>query len=177
MTDSLIIPIRGPKIYYLDSKHLSLHLDVTLVSQNGEKLQVNKLQLAAFSQNMFDPADFEEDAVIATNLDLKDLQLVANFITEGLLPMPEKDLKISIPSEIATVFSSFGISLSSILNNVVQDQVKNEPLAHVKTELEDIKLEDGDVIFDLPGKVSKTIQIMQGSWMSEIITASASSYG
>ena len=43
MTEPLIIPIRGPQIYYLDRNHLSQYLDVTLVSQNGEKIRVNKL--------------------------------------------------------------------------------------------------------------------------------------
>ena len=128
MTDPLIIPIRGPQIYYLDRNHLSQCLDVTLVSQSGEKIRVNKLQLAAFSHDMFDADDFEEDAVITTNLDLNDLSLVANFITEGLLPMPEKALKSSIPSEIANVFLSFGITLDQLLNNVQKVKDEHEPL-------------------------------------------------
>ena len=133
MTEPLIIPIRGQNIYYLDREHLSRYLDVTLVSQDGEKIRVNKLQLAAFSRDMFDAEDFEEDSVITTNLELKDLNLVANFITEGILPMPEKALKNSIPSEIADLFFSFGIVLNQILNNVPAlvpkvPKVKNEVL-------------------------------------------------
>lgn len=157
MTEPLIIPIRGPQIYYLDRDHLCKHLDVILVSQNGDKLKVNKLQLAAFSHGMFDAEDFEEEAVITTNLELKDLTLVANFITEGLLPLPEKVLKNSIPADLANIFSSFGISLDKVLKNQVLitnqqvKQVKDEFLDAVKTELLDVKVEDGDHDFmDLP---------------------------
>ena len=156
MTEPLIIPIRGPQIYYLDRNHLCEHLDVILVSQNGDKLKVNKLQLAAFSHGMFDAEDFEEEAVITTNLELKDLTLVANFITEGLLPLPEKALKNSIPEDLANIFSSFGISLDKVLKNQVLitnqqvKQVKDELLDAVKTELLDVKVEDGDDFIDLP---------------------------
>ena len=44
-----IVPLRGSPIFYLDKEHLSNNANVTLISQNDEKLKVNHLQLAIFN--------------------------------------------------------------------------------------------------------------------------------
>ena len=63
-----IVPLRGSPIFYLDKEHLSNNANVTLISQNGEKLKVNHLQLAIFNRLLLNENIEDEPAVITTNL-------------------------------------------------------------------------------------------------------------
>ena len=63
-----IVPLRGSPIFYLDKEHLSNNANVTLISQNGEKLKVNHLQLAIFNRLLLNENFEDEPAVITTNL-------------------------------------------------------------------------------------------------------------
>ena len=140
---TLIIPIRGPGITYLDLDHLKSHFNVTLVAENGSKIKVNSLQLAAFSKIMQRALiDSDEDITIATNLDQDDLMMVANFITEGLLPVPCEELKTRMPDRIAKTFLSFGILLKDVLN-------KGQVMIIKKEDLEELVVEpDQESLFD-----------------------------
>lgn len=138
-----IIPIKGPAIPYLDTNHLKSHFNVTLVAENGSKIMVNNLQMAAFSRPMLEALiDNDEDTIITTNLDQDDLIMVANFITEGLLPMPCEELQNSMPDHVAKTFLSFGIFLKDVLN---KDQ---QVLIIKKEELEDLDELEQETLFD-----------------------------
>ena len=63
-----IVPLRGSPVFYLDKEHLSNNANVTLISQNGEKLKVNHLQLAIFNRLLLNENIEDEPAVITTNL-------------------------------------------------------------------------------------------------------------
>ncbi len=143
LEEPLIIPIRGTQIYYLSKEHLNNFQNVTLVSESGDKVKVNHLQLAAFSGSLFLHLDLTEpdECVVSTNLSYEDVKTVADFISEGILPQPMEQLRKEVPQSLRTLFDSFGINLSKILNNEV---VKIEPelSEDIKKELFDIKLED-----------------------------------
>ena len=66
--------------------------------------------------------------------------MVANFITEGILPMPQETLKRHVPENIGAVFQSFGIFLEQVLNNSGESLLL--PSINVKTELNILKFED-----------------------------------
>ena len=66
--------------------------------------------------------------------------MVANFITEGILPMPQETLKRHVPENIGSVFQSFGIFLEQVLNNSGESLLL--PSINVKTELNILKFED-----------------------------------
>merc|ERR1711935_394779 len=156
-----IVPLRGSPIFYLDKEHLSNNANVTLISQNGETLKVNYLQLAIFNRLLLNENFEDEPAVITTNLDINDLSMVSNFITEGILPLPQETLKRQVPENIGAVFQSFGIFLDQVLNNSGESLLL--PSINVKTELNilnvedvkkellehDVKLEDSNLIHDI----------------------------
>ena len=125
--ESLIIPLRGSQIFYLDKNHLDQNLDVTLISESGEKIGVNHLQLVALTRDFLFEQLFDENIFITTNLNFKDLKMVANFITEGILPLPQDTLRAKIPENISAIFSSFGIFLDQLF-------LKKEELCQVKVE-------------------------------------------
>ena len=152
--EALIIPIRGTQIFYLQREHLNLNFNVSLVSISGEVLRVNHLQLAAFSQHLLIGQDFEGDTIINTNLSYHDLSMVASFITDGILPMPENELKKHVPPDIGQIFTSFGIFLDQVLNKNIL-LIKKEPPTftnldedkkeiQVKVEQQDLELGDLD---------------------------------
>jgi hypothetical protein len=66
--------------------------------------------------------------------------MVANFITDGILPMPQETLKRHVPENIGAVFQSFGIFLEQVLNNSGESLLL--PSINVKTELNILKFED-----------------------------------
>lgn len=147
--EGLIIPLRGTEIYYLDKHHLEQCSNVTLISDCGQRIKVNHLQLAVFT-TLLNGESFEtsEDFVITTNLDYKDLNTVKDFVTEGLLPAPMEVLKQEIPAEINAVFQSFGIQLGQVLNGEVAATAVNK--VNVKKEMDylQVKLEEADVDYD-----------------------------
>ena len=68
VNNAQIVPIRGAQIFYLDKENLNQNLNVTLISQNGETLKVNYLQLAIFNRLLLNENFEEEPAIITTNL-------------------------------------------------------------------------------------------------------------
>merc|ERR1712083_458609 len=156
-----IVPLRGAQIFYLDKEHLTQNLNVTLISQNGSFVKVNHLQLAIFNRLLLNENFEDEPTVITTNLDINDLSMVANFITEGILPLPQETLKRHVPENIGAVFQSFGIFLDQVLNSSGESLLL--PSINVKTELNilnaedvkkellehDVKLEDSNLIHDI----------------------------
>ena len=68
VNNAQIVPIRGAQIFYLDKEHLNQNLNVTLISQNGETLKVNYLQLAIFNRLLLNENFEDEPAIITTNL-------------------------------------------------------------------------------------------------------------
>jgi hypothetical protein len=66
--------------------------------------------------------------------------MVANFVTDGILPMPQETLKRHVPENIGAVFQSFGIFLEQVLNNSGESLLL--PSINVKTELNILKFED-----------------------------------
>ena len=66
--------------------------------------------------------------------------MVANFITEGILPLPQETLKRHVPENISAVFQSFGIFLDQVLNNSGESLLL--PSINVKTELNILNVED-----------------------------------
>ena len=146
--EALIIPIRGTTIYWLDPHHLENNLNVTLVAQNGQKIQVNHLQMASLTPGLLSAQDFfeQDSSVITTNLELSDLTMVANFISYGILPLSQEELQKSIPEPIAETFHSFGINLGNLLNNV---PLKLEPTSEIKKEFLNVKIEEGGEHLDL----------------------------
>ena len=170
----LIIPIRGAKIHYLDREHLLQNLNVNLMSQNGARLKVNHLQLAAMSKNILLGQDLNDEIFITTNLETHDLSLVANFITEGLLPLPIDELRRHIPTHLDMVFQSFGIFLDQILNqssmlikkepfalHEVHEDIKKENILDVKIEEEPSEILSNDILDSLPDFFDDPVDIDQ----------------
>lgn len=143
--EALIIPLRGTEIYYLDKAHLERYSNVTLISECGQRIKVNHLQLAVFTTLLTrDSFEDSEDFVITTNLDYKDLNIVKDFISEGILPAPMEVLSKEIPPEINAVFQSFGIHLSQILSGeTVGDKTVKKEMDYLQ-----VKLEEADEDYD-----------------------------
>jgi hypothetical protein len=162
MTEPLIIPLLSGPVLYLDKDHVDKYSNVSLVSCFGDKIKVNCFLLVAFSESMFETfvgQDFEDDLSITTNLAKEDLILVANFVSQGLLPAPIEVLKQSIPQDIYDIFQAFGINLAQVLFNykppiLPSSLIKTEVLEstqdivakdiQIKKEEPFVKLEDFD---------------------------------
>merc|ERR1711981_634821 len=59
--------------------------------------------------------NLEDELILITEFNKTELEILVNFCTEGILPLPLTKLKENVPIKISRVFAAFGISLEELL--------------------------------------------------------------
>ena len=119
-------PIKSDTIWYLDRQVLYEYARLELVPKDRSAfsgyppIKINHLALMAYTDlfRFFDQSE-DEDMKIITDFEAKDLQMVADFVMDGLLPIPMASLLETgdVPDEIARPFFAFGIDLLDLGRN------------------------------------------------------------
>ncbi len=149
-----MIRLNVEKVHYLDVQLLQRFSDLELVSESGACVGLNALTLAAFDHGylsgilkQFEPDDGQPTKVI-TEFQKAELDMVADFCMQGLLPLPLQEMKKEVPTTVEKVFSSFGIDLRNVLFNKNLPKPGSNSSSVVKIEAIDIKPEIHDTLFD-----------------------------
>ena len=112
--------LKSSHIYYLDLNSITdQNQDVAIKSGSGGQINLNKLFLVPFSPlltSIFSNIVEETcNFTIITEFNPFELEILSNFCTQGLLPMPIQDLAKEIPIELLNLFKAFGIDLTRTL--------------------------------------------------------------
>ena len=141
---------------YLFKSHTEQFTDVHLVSRSGDRFEVCSAMLACLSKilkkSLSELVFTDVDVfVIKTDYESKDLEMVVNFVMEGLLPKPIDSLIGD--QAIMNVFKSFGISLEDLLFKKSDIKTEVEELFEVSDQ---VKLENVDALADVISSSSKS---------------------
>ena len=140
------------QVSYLAKDHLDAFANVKLVSSDGGVVRLNSIMLAINSQCIFDAlysmneTASDEDFVMATNLSQAECEMVASFVTEGVLPKPLDELLANPNDEANQVFRVFGITIDPSKRPKLMPPCPS-PLFQPKREFPDVdvKLEPSDL--------------------------------